>query len=56
MTSQDENEAFGKQKRKRAGLYAKIANYYNTFLLNGTDQSGEEEQEILWTFIKRSIL
>ena len=41
MTSQDENEAFGKQKRKRAGLYAKIANYYNTFLLNGTDQSGE---------------
>ena len=30
-----------KQKRKRAGLYAKIANYYNTFLLNGTDQSGE---------------
>ena len=41
MISQDENEAFGKQKRKRAGLYAKIANYYNTFLLNGTDQSGE---------------
>ena len=26
---------------KRQGLYAKIANYYNTFLLNGTDQSGE---------------
>ena len=38
---QDENKQFSRQKKKRAVLYAKIANYYNTFLLNGTDQSGE---------------
>lgn len=38
---QDESKQFSRQKKKRAVLYAKIANYYNTFLLNGTDQSGE---------------
>ncbi len=38
---QDETKQFSRQKKKRAVLYAKIANYYNTFLLNGTDQSGE---------------
>lgn len=37
----DGNEQFDKQKKRRAILYAKIANYYNTFLLNGQDQSGE---------------
>ena len=37
----DGNEQFDKQKKRRAILYAQIANYYNTFLLNGQDQSGE---------------
>ena len=36
-----DNQQFDKQKRKRATLYAQIANYYNTFLLNGEDRSGE---------------
>lgn len=31
--------------KKRAVLYAEIANYYNTFLINGTDKSGERVQK-----------
>lgn len=49
---QDETKQFSRQKKKRAVLYAKIASYYNTFLLNGTDQSGERETGDFMDFYK----
>lgn len=49
---QSDGEQFDKQKKKRAVLYAKIANYYNTFLLNGIDQSGERENGDFMEFYK----
>ena len=39
-------------KRKRASAYADIANYYNTFLVNGMDESGERETKDFFDFYK----
>lgn len=37
--------AFDEEKRRRAELYEKISNYYDTFIENGEDISGEQKQE-----------
>ena len=39
-------------KRKRASAYADIADYYNTFLVNGIDESGERETKDFFDFYK----
>ena len=39
-------------KRKRAELYARIGNYYNTFLVHGTDKSGERETKDFQDFYR----
>ena len=39
----EKGKRFGQDKRKRAELYARIGNYYNTFLVHGADKSGERK-------------
>lgn len=36
-------DKFDKDKQRRAELYARIGNYYNTFLVYGADKSGERK-------------
>lgn len=45
-------EKFSEDKKKRAYLYADIADYYNTFLLNGMDKSGERKSKDFFDFYK----
>lgn len=43
MTQRAKGQEFDESKKRRATIYANIASYYNTFLLNGMDKSGERE-------------
>ena len=47
------NQSFDRKKKKRAVVYANIAGYYNTFLLNGIDKSGERRSEDFLDFYKQ---
>lgn len=48
----ERNKQLKNDKRKRASVYADIANYYNTFLVNGMDESGERETKDFFDFYK----
>lgn len=48
----DKEESLNEDKKRRAYLYAEIAGYYNTFLLNGMDKSGERQSKDFFDFYR----
>lgn len=50
--SDNKKEKLSEDKKRRAYLYAEIAGYYNTFLLNGADKSGERQSKDFFDFYK----
>lgn len=44
---------FDMDKQRRAAIYANIAGYYNTFLINGLDKSGERKEKDFLDFYKQ---
>ncbi len=48
-----QKNGFDKSKKRRAVIYANIAGYYNTFLINGIDKSGERESEDFLDFYRQ---
>lgn len=53
ILDKEKNNNFDKGKKKRVAVYANIAGYYNTFLLNGMDKSGERENSDFLDFYEQ---
>lgn len=53
ILDKQKNNNFDKGKQRRAAIYANIAGYYNTFLLNGMDRSGERNDGNFLEFYKQ---
>ena len=45
LDDEKKKKTFDESKKKRVIAYANIARYYNTFLVNGVDKSGERENK-----------